>query len=106
MLAIAGTYVTYMYFGLQVQLEAIDTLVYLPIFFQTGFVFANQASGVKEEYLFFHNKSDLNKPGICDPTGDQSNPCPPFQLPKWLDCSVEANKQRDVYKALFEVILT
>merc|ERR1712088_760681 len=54
LLAIAGTYVTYMYFGLQ-----------------TGFVFANQASGVKEEYLFFNNKSDLNK-------------------------------QRDVYKALFE----
>merc|ERR1719225_730200 len=48
LLAIAGTYVTYMYFGLQ-----------------TGFVFANQASGVKEEYLFFHNKSDLNKPDAC-----------------------------------------
>ena len=36
LLAIAGTYVTYMYFGLQVQLEAIDTLVYLPIFSRLG----------------------------------------------------------------------
>merc|ERR1712198_91261 len=64
LLAIAGTYVTYMYFGLQ-----------------TGFVFANQASGVKEEYLFFHNKSDLNDPELCVPTG--TGDCTPFELPKW-----------------------
>merc|ERR1719239_151132 len=85
LLAIAGTYVTYMYFGLQ-----------------TGFVFANQASGVKEEYLFFNGKSDLNDPELCDPTGNKTLDCPPFKLPKWLDCSDEANHQRDVYKALFE----
>merc|ERR1711936_80541 len=82
LLAIAGTYVTYMYFGLQ-----------------TGFVFANQASGVKEEYLFFNNKSDLN--GKCDPTQTTSaeDPCPTFDLPKWLDCSEAANQKRDIYKA-------
>ena len=70
--------------------------------FQTGFVFANQASGVKEEYLFFHNRSDLNKPDACG--GDQQG-CPKFELPKWLDCSEEANLKRDYYKALFEVRL-
>ena len=74
--------------------------------FQTGFVFANQASGVKEEYLFFNGKSDLNDPELCDPTGNKTLDCPPFKLPKWLDCSDEANHQRDVYKALFEVRLS
>ena len=72
----------------------------MPFSFQTGFVFANQASGVKEEYLFFHNRSDLNKPDACG--GDQQG-CPKFELPKWLDCSEEANLKRDYYKALFEV---
>ena len=95
-----------MYFGLQVFAK----YTYFSSsshFFQTGFVFANQASGVKEEYLFFHNRSDLNKPGICDPTvATEEVPCPPFALPKWLDCSADANKKRDIYKALFEVILT
>jgi len=81
LLAIAGTYVTYMYFGLQ-----------------TGFVFANQASGVKEEYLFFHNKSYLNSIE-CDPTADG---CQPFNLPKWVDCSDEASALRDKYKKFFE----
>ena len=76
-----------------------------PNFFQTGFVFANQASGVKEEYLFFNNKSDLN--GKCDPTQTTTaeDPCPTFDLPKWLDCSEAANQKRDIYKALFEVRL-
>jgi hypothetical protein len=55
---------------------------------------------VKEEYLFFNNKSDLNSQ--CDPTNKTGGDCPPFALPKWLDCSDAANKQRDVYKALFE----
>merc|ERR1712012_1014523 len=81
LLAIAGTYVTYMYFGLQ-----------------TGFVFANQASGVKEEYLFFHNKSYLNSIE-CDPTADG---CQPFNLPKWVDRSDEASALRDKYKKFFE----
>ena len=66
--------------------------------FQTGFVFANQASGVKEEYLFFHNKSGLNSK--CVPTVDG---CQPFNLPKWVDCSDEASAQRDKYKKFFEV---
>ena len=102
LLAIAGTYVTYMYFGLQVHLAS-SIFTYLIIFFQTGFVFANQASGVKEEYLFFNNKSDLNSQ--CDPTNKTGGDCPPFALPKWLDCSDAANKKRDLYKALFEVRL-
>ena len=66
--------------------------------FQTGFVFANQASGVKEEYLFFHNKSGLNSK--CVPTVDG---CQPFNLPKWVDCSDEASALRDKYKKFFEV---
>ena len=69
--------------------------------FQTGFVFANQASGVKEEYLFFHNKSGLNSK--CDPTADCVDCCQPFNLPKWVDCSDEASAQRDKYKKFFEV---
>ena len=101
LLAIAGTYVTYMYFGLQVELKNIYSNS-CAFSFQTGFVFANQASGVKEEYLFFHNRSDLNKPDACG--GDQQG-CPKFELPKWLDCSEEANLKRDYYKALFEVRL-
>ena len=68
--------------------------------FQTGFVFANQASGVKEEYLFFHNKSGLNSIQ-CDPT-NPPDICP-FNLPKWVDCSDEANALRDKYKKFFEV---
>ena len=70
--------------------------------FQTGFVFANQASGVKEEYLFFHNKSGLNSID-CDPTADG---CQPFNLPKWVDCSDEASALRDKYKKFFEVRTT
>ena len=70
--------------------------------FQTGFVFANQASGVKEEYLFFHNKSYLNSIE-CDPTADG---CQPFNLPKWVDCSDEASALRDKYKKFFEVRTT
>ena len=69
--------------------------------FQTGFVFANQASGVKEEYLFFHNKSGLNSK--CDPTVDCVDCCQPFNLPKWVDCSDEASALRDKYKKFFEV---
>ena len=96
LLAIAGTYVTYMYFGLQVCWDLLS--FWLIFFFQTGFVFANQASGVKEEYLFFHNKSGLNSK--CVPTVDG---CQPFNLPKWVDCSDEASAQRDKYKKFFEV---
>ena len=69
--------------------------------FQTGFVFANQASGVKEEYLFFHNKSGLNSIE-CDPT-NPPDVCQPFNLPKWVDCSDEASALRDKYKKFFEV---
>ena len=58
---------------------------------------------MKEEYLFFNNKSDLNSQ--CDPTNKTGGDCPPFALPKWLDCSDAANKKRDLYKALFEVRL-
>ena len=59
---------------------------------------------MKEEYLFFHNKSDLNDPELCVPT--ETGDCLPFELPKWLDCSEGANQKRDMYKALFEVSLT
>ena len=76
-------------------------LVDLFLLFQTGFVFANQASGVKEEYLFFHNKSGLNSK--CDPTADCVDCCQPFNLPKWVDCSDDASAQRDKCKKFFEV---
>ena len=100
MLAIAGTYVTYMYFGLQVCWDLLLFWFDIFLLFQTGFVFANQASGVKEEYLFFHNKSGLNSVQ-CDPT-NPPDVCP-FNLPKWVDCSDEANALRDKYKKFFEV---
>jgi len=77
LLAILGTYVTYMYFGLQ-----------------TGFVFNNRASGVSEEYRFFHNRSDLIGKKYTNAAGMEIA----FDLPKWTDCSKEASRKRDYFK--------
>jgi len=75
LLAIVLTYVTYMYFALQ-----------------TGFVFNNRASGISEEYRFFHGRSDFNENITVN--GTIYN----FNLPKWTDCTDESSKRRDEYK--------
>jgi hypothetical protein len=67
LLAIALTYVTYMYFG-----------------FQTGFVFRNQASGVKEEYIY-------ETKGWQDEWGTEPDN---FDMPSVLNCSNAANARR------------
>jgi hypothetical protein len=62
-------------------------------------VFRNEASGISEEYRFFNGKSDLNNQSYTHPNGSMV----PFDLPKWLDCSTEANSKRDFYKTFLEV---
>ena len=88
LLAIAGTYITYMYFGLQ-----------------TSAVFNKRASGVSEEYKFFNNRgSFINESGtllIKDPFfGNDSYPAAKefIEPPLWTDCSDESAKYRDYLK--------
>ena len=91
LLAILGTYITYMYFGLQ-----------------TSFVFNKRASGVSEEFKFFNNRgyfiNDSGDPLIEDPLfGNHSNPDFEWakqyiELPKWVDCTYNASRYRDYLK--------
>ena len=91
LLAILGTYMTYMYFGLQ-----------------TSFVFNKRASGVSEEYRAFNGRgSFVDENGtwiIKDPlfgaTGNESFVMSKefIELPKWVDCTVNASRYRDYLK--------
>ena len=95
LIAIAGTYITYMYFGLQ-----------------TSFVFNKKASGVSEEYRYFNGKGLFQANGtnlVEDPLFfNQSfwDMYPEYndtkkqfiQLPKWISCNEADDKYRDYLK--------
>ena len=88
LLAILGTYITYMYFGLQ-----------------TSFVFNKRASGVSEEYRAFNNRGPfVNETGdfiIEDPLYDNGTFILSKRfigLPKWVDCTDNASRYRDYLK--------
>ena len=88
LLAILGTYITYMYFGLQ-----------------TSFVFNKRASGVSEEYRAFNNRGHfVNENGdyiIKDPLFDNGTFIMSrrfIELPKWVDCTDNASSYRDYLK--------
>ena len=88
LLAILGTYITYMYFGLQ-----------------TSFVFNKRASGVSEEYRAFNGRGHfVNETGhflIEDPlykNGSFVDSKQYIELPKWVDCTANASKYRDYLK--------
>ena len=88
LLAILGTYITYMYFGLQ-----------------TSFVFNKRASGVSEEYRAFNNRGPfVNDDGdwrIEDPLFDNGTFIMSkryIELPKWVDCTDNASRYRDYLK--------
>ena len=91
LLAIAGTYITYMYFGLQ-----------------TSFVFQKRASGVSEEYRFFNKRGDfvdgdgnlLVKDPFYGKLNSSSIAKPYVDLPKWTDCSDDAARYRDYLKSV------
>jgi len=89
LLAIAGTYITYMYFGLQ-----------------TSFVFHKRASGISEEFRFFNKRGDfvdengnfLVKDLLYGALNGSSLAKPYIELPKWTDCSDESAGYRDYLK--------
>jgi len=73
LLAIIATYITYMYFALQ-----------------TGFVFSNRASGIVEEYRYFHGRGMFR---------NEAGPIyPDVELPHWTNCTLEAAEYRDMLK--------
>jgi hypothetical protein len=82
LLAIIFTYITYMYFALQ-----------------TGCVFNNRASGIAEEYRYFNKRGLFFDPETELPKfEDPFNPGKNIELPKWVDCSVNASAYRDYLK--------
>lgn len=88
LLAILGTYITYMYFGLQ-----------------TSFVFNKRASGVSEEYRAFNGRgnfvNETGHPIIEDPlyaNGTFIMSKKYIELPKWIDCTENASSYRDYLK--------
>lgn len=82
LLAIIFTYITYMYFALQ-----------------TGCVFNNRASGIAEEYRYFNKRGLFFDPETELPKfEDPFNPGKNIELPKWVDCSMNASAYRDYLK--------
>jgi len=77
LLAIALTYLTYMYFALQ-----------------TGFVFRNTASGIAEEYRWNQNRGEIyDNPKLMAELNNSN-----LNLPWHYNCSAEANLIRDTLK--------
>ena len=88
LLAILGTYITYMYFGIQIS-----------------FVFNKRASGIAEEFRFNKGKGDFidsnGVPLLTDPYYNTTEDYPAMQyiiFPPHVDCSEGAAKYRDYLK--------